>query len=126
MGTPLSISEHAVGDVTVLALAGRLVFDDGEREFRDRVTSLVKAGRKRLLVDLENVTYVDSAGVGALVAMLLHVVRRGGDLKLVHPSERAGRVLETAHLLTVFDVFDTEAQAISAPSVGAPGKPAKS
>ena len=125
MRTPLAISEHAVGDVTVLALSGRLVFDDGDREFRDRVTSLVKAGRTRFLVDLGDVTYIDSAGVGTLVAMLLHVVRRGGDLKLLHPSERAGRVLETAHLLTVFDVFDTEAQAISA-SAGVPGRPATS
>jgi anti-sigma B factor antagonist len=121
MPAPLVISQRAVGDVTVLELTGRLVFDGGEREFRERLMSLVRAGGTKFLVDLEHVTYIDSAGVGALVAMLLHVLKRGGQLKLLHPSERACRVLQITHLMTVFDVFQTEAQGVSAVKAPDPG-----
>lgn len=125
MAEPLVIREHNREGVTVLELSGRLVFDEGERAFRDRVMSLVAGGQKRFLVDLRDVSYIDSAGVGSLVAMFLHVLKRGGRLKLIRPSERACRVLEIAQLLSVFDVFETEAQGIAASVSAKPGDPTR-
>lgn len=113
MSAPLVISQRNVGDVTVLELTGHLVFDAGDRDFREQVMSLVRVGRTRILVDLENVTYIDSCGVGGLVAMFLHVLKRGGELKLICPSQRACRVLKITQLRSVFDVFQTEAQGIA-------------
>ena len=75
--------------------------------------SLVKAGRTRILVDLRNVTYIDSGGVGGLVGMFLHVYKRGGEMKLICPSQRARRVLKITKLLSVFEVFPTEEQGIA-------------
>ena len=111
MSAPLVINERNHEGVTVLELDGRLVFEV-EREFRERVTSLVASGNKHILVNLNEVSYIDSAGVGSLVAMFLHVLKRGGRLKLIRPSERACRVLEIAQLLSIFDVFESEAQGI--------------
>lgn len=99
--------------MTVLELSGHLVFDEGEREFREDVLSLVGAGRIRILVDLRNVTYIDSGGIGGLVGMFLHVRRQGGDMKLVCPSHRADRVLNITKLIEVFDVFPTEAEGLA-------------
>jgi anti-sigma B factor antagonist len=113
MSAPLSISQRRVGDVTVLELSGHLVFDAGERDFREEVLSLVRTGRTRILVDLRNVTYIDSGGVGGLVAMFLHVFNRGGVMKLICPSQRARRVLKITRLLSVFEVFQTEAEGIA-------------
>jgi anti-sigma B factor antagonist len=113
MSVPLLIAQRNVGDVTVLELSGHLVFDAGEREFREKILSLVKAGRTRILVDLRNVTYIDSGGVGGLVGMFLHVHKRGGEMKLICPSHRARRVLKITKLLSIFEVFPTEAQGIA-------------
>ena len=66
-----------------------------------------------ILVDLKNVTCIDSCGVGGLVAMFLHVLKRGGELKVICPSQRACRVLKITQLRSVFDVFQTEAQGIA-------------
>jgi anti-anti-sigma factor len=111
VSAPLIIKERNHEGVTVLELDGRLVFEV-EHEFRERVTSLVASGNKHILVNLNEVSYIDSAGVGSLVAMFLHVLKRGGRLKLIRPSERACRVLEIAQLLSIFDVFESEAQGI--------------
>lgn len=113
MSVPLVISQRDVGDVTVLELSGHLVFEGGEREFREQILSLVKAGRTRILVDLRNVTYIDSGGVGGLVGMFLHVLKRGGEMKLIRPSHRARRVLKITKLLSIFEVFPTVEQGIA-------------
>lgn len=112
MASALEISERRIGPVTLLQLDGQLVVDDGERLFRQTVDGLVAAGQLNILIDLGNVTYVDSGGVGALVAKYLHVTRRGGQMKLLHLSRRATRVLKIARLLAVFEAFDTEAEAL--------------
>ena len=106
------IQRQAAGGVTILELSGHLVFDEGARVFKEQVTALVAAGQKYLLVDLKNITYIDSGGVGALVGMYLHALRRGGQLKLLCPSERASHVLGIAQLLKIFEVFDNEEKAI--------------
>jgi len=115
MDSPLRITQRtAPPGVTVLDVAGRLVFSGGEESLlRNEVAARVGAGDRKLLVDLSNVTYIDSGGVGSLVTAYLHTVRRGGQLKLVCPNERVFRVLTITHLSSVLDVFDTEAEALS-------------
>jgi anti-anti-sigma factor len=108
----MKITERAVGDVTVLDLQGRLVLDDGCDLFRDTVNRLVQIGRRKLLVNLDQVTYVDSAGLGMLVSKYLTVVKRGGQLKLCNLRRRSYRVLNITRLLTVFERFESEAEAL--------------
>lgn len=112
MAGALEITERRIGPVTIVDLNGQLVVDDGEREFRQTIDLLVAAGQLNILVDLGKVTYVDSGGVGALVAKYLHVTKRGGQMKLLHLSRRASRVLRIARLISVFEVFGDEGEAV--------------
>lgn len=112
MSSPLRITRRTEGDVGIFVLAGRLVYDEGTRAFRDTVKAAVDAGARACLLDLEQVSAMDSAGVGVLVEMYKHVTTRGGQLKLLHPSATARRVLGISHLTAVFDVFDDEPEAI--------------
>jgi anti-sigma B factor antagonist len=108
----MTIEERRVGEVTILALHGRLILDDGDVLFRQRVDDLASRGDVRLIADFTDVDYVDSAGVGLLIAKYLSVRRKGGDLKLLRLSDRSLRVLEIAHLLSVFEIFDDEEAAV--------------
>jgi anti-sigma B factor antagonist len=121
MTAALVLGERRVGPVTLLELNGRLVADDGDRVFMDRVMSFVSSGCRNILVDLRNVTFIDSGGVGALVAMYLHVTRRGGRFKILCPSRRACRVLQISHLDHVFEVFGGEEEALNSFAVPPPG-----
>ena len=108
----LRIVERIVGGITILDMAGRLVLDQGDAAFRDCVTDLVAQGQIQILLNLRDVTYIDSAGVGVLVAKLLRVRRAGGDIKLLHLTARSNRVMTITKLLTVFEAFDDEHEAI--------------
>lgn len=112
MSAPLRITERSAGGVVFLQLDGHLVFDEGDRILRERVISLVDAGTRALLIDLHDVTYVDSGGIGALVEMYMYVTRRGGRFVLVRPSHCADRVLHITHLSSTFQIFDEEAAAV--------------
>jgi anti-sigma B factor antagonist len=108
----LQITERAAGSVTIFSLSGALVSDQGTQKLRQALTSAVAAGARACLLDLEQITYLDSGGVGSLVEMYRHVTRRGGQLKLLRPSPYARRVLGITHLTAVFDIFDDEAEAL--------------
>ena len=123
MAAPLKITERLAGPVAVLEVSGHLVADDGACRCLQQVSLLVTAGWLNILVDLRDVTYIDSGGVGALVASFVHVTRRGGRLKLLCPSPRAWRVLSISRLSDVFEVFSSEAKALESfapPSVSVP------
>ena len=112
-GNPiLRIVERQAGDVTILDLSGRLVLDQGDATFRDRVADLMARGKINIVVNLHDVTYIDSAGVGMLVAKMLSVRRAGGDMKLLYLTARSTRVMTITKLLTVFVAFDDEQEAI--------------
>jgi anti-sigma B factor antagonist len=113
MTTALHIKERRVGPVVVLDLSGRLVVYDGEERFREHVATLIRAGHLNVLLDLRQVDYIDSGGVGSVVAALLHVTRRGGRLKLLSPSPRVAHVLEIAGLDHVVEIFDREEDAVA-------------
>lgn len=123
MSVPLRITERSTNGVVVLQLEGHLVFDEGDRKLRERVTSLVDAGARLLLIDLHAVSYIDSGGIGGLVQMYVNVSRRGGRLTLLCPSSCANRVLQITHLSTVFEIFDNEEQAVRSMTGGAPVRP---
>jgi anti-sigma B factor antagonist len=113
MSAPLIITGRIAGDVVILQLEGRLIFDEpGQHLLREEVTSLVAGGRRHILLDLSGVTHMDSGGVGALAAVSLHVVKRNGSLKLLAPSDRVLRVLHITHLESVFEIFAEETDAV--------------
>lgn len=107
------ISERRVGDVTLLDLQGRLVFDDGDEEVRTHVNHLVSEARLKILLSLREVDYIDSCGVGVLIAKFMSLRRRGGDLRLVSISPRCRRVLTISRLLGVFQIFESEQDALA-------------
>jgi anti-sigma B factor antagonist len=108
----MKLTEHRVGDVTVLELKGRLVFDDGDTVFRVRVNELVDEGRLKIIVNLKGITYLDSCGVGVLIAKFVSVRRNGGDVRLVCLSPRCHHVMKISGLLGVFQIFDSEPDAM--------------
>ena len=111
---PLQIVERRVGDVTFLTLSGRIVLEEGERALRDTIDGLIREGRLDVVLDLHDVTYVDSCGIGTLVAKCVSLRKAGGDLELLCPSHRCRRMLEITGLLeAVFDVCESEADALS-------------
>jgi anti-sigma B factor antagonist len=108
----MQIAERTIGDVTILDLNGRLVAGDGDDELRDAVDRLAKIGCRKLLLNLTEVPYIDSGGLGVLVSKYCTLRRRDGHLKLCNLTPRAARVLEITKLLTVFGAFPSEAEGV--------------
>jgi len=108
----MQIEERRTGDVTILALMGKLTLAEGRDLFKDKVGDVVQAGHNKLLIDLTEVPYVDSAGLGELVRTYTAVNRSGGQLKLLGLAKRIKDVLALTKLLTVFEIFETEEEAL--------------
>lgn len=108
----ISITERRVGDVTILELDGRLILEEGEIPLRDAVDRLVAEGRIKLVLDLQRVTRLDSAGIGMLVCKYLTAFRKGGRVKLLHPGSRTDALLHLTKLSSVFETFESEDEAI--------------
>jgi anti-sigma B factor antagonist len=109
----MTISEHQAGDVTVLDLGGKITLGEGSVSLRGEIRRLVEAGKKKLLLNLGQVGYVDSSGVGELVASFITVTRAGGQLKLLNLTGKIQDLLAITKLLTVFDVYEDEAAALN-------------
>jgi len=116
----MRISERTVGDVTVLDLEGRLILDDGFGPLRVALNRLIGDGRRKLLLNLEAVTYLDSAGVGLIACKYVTLCRHSGQLKLCNLHSRSHEVLHVTKLLTVFEAYPSEAEAIRSFSSPAP------
>jgi anti-sigma B factor antagonist len=111
---PLQIVERRVGPVTFLTLKGRIVLEEGEAEVRGQIDGLIQEGRLDVVLDLHDVTYIDSCGIGALVAKCVSLRKAGGDLTLLCPSNRCRRMLEVTGLLeAVFDVYESDEAALA-------------
>jgi anti-anti-sigma factor len=108
----MTITERRIGDVTLLELKGRLVFGDGATLLRNRLNDLLDEARLKFLLDLQEVTYVDSFGVGVLAAKYVSVRRKGGDLKFVNLSMRSHHVMAISGLIHIFESFDSEEAAV--------------
>ena len=109
----LEVTERQLGEAIVLVVAGRLIADQGTCPFCERIDALVATGFRHVVVDLSRITYIDSAGVGALVWKYRTVTGRGGTFSLVRPSSRVRNILAITRLDTVFDIFDSETAALA-------------
>jgi anti-sigma B factor antagonist len=100
------------GDVSVIDLAGRITLGEGSGLVRSTIKDLVNSGQKNLLVNLKDVTYIDSAGLGELVGSYATVTNMGGAIKLLHPQNKVHDLLQVTKLYTVFIAFDDELEAL--------------
>lgn len=108
----MQIEERIVGEVTVLDLKGKITLGEGDEALKDKINSLILQNRKRILLNLEDVPYIDSAGLGEIVRTYTTVSRQGGQLKLVNLTKRITDLLSITKLLTVFETFETEPEAL--------------
>jgi anti-sigma B factor antagonist len=108
----MKIAQFELGRVTRLNLQGRIVLGDGDDLLKDRVSALLSQERTRLLLNLEEITYMDTSGLAALVYVKITAERRGGDVKLLHLPARIHNLLVITKLTTTFDVFESEADAL--------------
>ena len=115
----MQIEERAVGDVMVLDLKGEVTLGEGDELLKDKVNSLVNQGQKKIVLNLADVPYIDSAGLGEIVRTYTTVSRQGGSLKLLNLTKRITDLLSITKLLTVFETFDSEDEAVQSFSASA-------
>jgi anti-sigma B factor antagonist len=108
----VKLSTRQVGDVTVIDAVGRITLGEGASTFRDAIRDLAAKGEKKLLLNLSDVSYIDSSGIGELVSGFTTVTNHGGQLKLVGLTKRVKDLLQITKLYTVFDVHETETSAV--------------
>ena len=108
----MEISERNDGKVTILNLAGKVTLGEGDVLLKDKLHSLLNQGRKDVLLNLAQVSYVDSAGLGAIVSAYTTMTREGGSLKLANVTKKLQDLLAITKLLTVFETFDSEDEAL--------------
>jgi anti-sigma B factor antagonist len=109
----MKTSSRQVDGITILDLSGRITLGEGSVVLREAVKELSAQGQKQILLNLGNVTYIDSSGIGELVGAFTSIRNAGGDLKLLNLTKKVHDLLQITKLYTVFDVWDDEASAIS-------------
>jgi anti-sigma B factor antagonist len=115
----MQIEQRAVGDVVVLDLKGKITLGEGDELLKDKVNSLVNQGHRKIILNLADVPYVDSAGLGEIVRTYTTVSKNGGSLKLLNLTKRITDLLAITKLLTVFETFDAESDAVRSFSASA-------
>ena len=108
----MQINERIVGDVTILDLEGKMTLGEGDELLKDKINSLLAKGTRKLVLNLEGVPYIDSAGLGEMVRTYTTVKKQGGTLKLLNLTKRIQDLLSITKLTTVFDTFDNEEDAV--------------
>jgi anti-sigma B factor antagonist len=108
----VKLNTRQVGDVTVLDAAGRITLGEGTSTLRDAIKGIVDGGSKKVLLNLGEVNYIDSSGIGELVSAFTTVTNQGGQLKLLNLNKRIQDLLQITKLYTVFEVHDDEAASI--------------
>ena len=109
----VKLNTRQVGDVSVVDVAGRITLGEGSSALRDALRQMVGKGQKKILLNLGEVSYIDSSGIGELVSGFTAVSNKGGQLKLLNLTKKVHDLLQITKLLTVFDVHDDEAKAIA-------------
>ena len=115
----MQISERPVGDVIIVDVSGKITLGEGGDALKDKMRSLVQQGHKKVLLNLGDVSYVDSAGLGEIVQSYATLTKNGGSLKLLNVTKRIQDLLSITKLLTVFECHDNEARAVSSFAVPA-------
>ena len=110
----MKVATRQVDGVTILDLSGRITLGEGSVTLRDAVHDLIAKGSKHILLNLENINYIDSSGIGELVSAFTSVRNAGGELKLLNLTKKVHDLLQITKLYTVFDIWDNEASAVSA------------
>jgi anti-sigma B factor antagonist len=108
----IKLSTRQVGDVSVVDVAGRITLGEGSSALRDLLREMVGKNQKKILLNLGDVSYIDSSGIGELVSGFTTVTNQGGQLKLLNLTKRVKDLLQITKLYTVFDVHDDEAGAV--------------
>lgn len=109
----VKLTTRQVGDVTVIDAAGRITLGEGSSTFRDTIKDLTGKGQKKILLNLAEVTYIDSSGIGELVSGFTTVSNAGGQLKLLNLTKRIHDLLQITKLYTIFEVHDNEANGLA-------------
>jgi len=109
----LKMTNREVDGVAVIGLEGRIVLGEESNALREKVKGLLAAGQKKVVLNMTDVTYIDSAGLGALVAAHHSARTQGASLKLSNLGSKFKEILQVTKLLTVFDVYDSEAAAVA-------------
>lgn len=109
----LYINERRVGDVTVLDMKGRVRLGGGTISLHKAIRCLVDEGKMQILLNLASVTHIDSSGLGELISSHITLNAKGGEIKLVHLTESLRELMTITKLLTVFDVYDDESEALN-------------
>lgn len=108
----IQLTTRQVGDVSVIDVAGRITLGEGASTLRDSIRDLLGKGNKKILLNLGDVSYIDSSGIGELVSAFTTVTNQGGRLKLLGLTKRVKDLLQITKLYTVFEVYDDEATAV--------------
>jgi anti-sigma B factor antagonist len=108
----MKVSTRQVDGVTILDLSGRITLGEGSVTLRDAIRDLINKGEKHILLNLGDVSYIDSSGIGELVSAYTSVKNAGGELKLLNLTKKVHDLLQITKLYTVFDVKDDEASAV--------------
>jgi anti-sigma B factor antagonist len=108
----LNISERQVGDVTILDMRGKITIGEGSVALRTAIRRLLEEGKKKILLNLAEVGYIDSSGIGELVSSYTAINKEGGGLKLLKLTQKLRDLLTITKLLTVFDVYESEEEAL--------------
>jgi anti-sigma B factor antagonist len=111
---PLYMVEKLVGGIILLDVRGRITLGHETESFRSKIRQLLDAGQRRLIIDLGEITYIDSVGLGTLVASLTSVRKQGGELKLVHLPKGVHQLLQITRLVTIFEIHDNLESALQA------------
>jgi anti-sigma B factor antagonist len=114
----MTIGERSVGDVTIVDVSGRITIQEGADQFRDLMRDLMRRGRMKVVFNLQNVPYIDSTALGEIIRTYTSVIRKGGSVKLLNVSTHVHQLLVITRLLSIFDQFDAEAEAVK--SFGTP------
>jgi len=109
----LTISNNEVGDVSLVTLNGRIILGEESTALREKLKSLIAAGKQKIVLNMAEIDYIDSSGLGALVAAHLSAQNAGSSIRLCNLGKKFHEVMQLTKLLTVFDVYDTEAAAVS-------------
>jgi len=114
-GTRMSVTmkESEINGVSLVELDGRIVLGEESNSLREKLKSLIAAGKKKIVLNMANVRYIDSAGLGALVAAHVSAKTQGASVRLCNLGQKFHDVMQVTRLLTVFDVYDTQAAAIN-------------
>ena len=108
----LALTERQIGAVTVLDLVGKLTIDHDAQRLKDKINSLIQQGRTQIVLNLTDLSYIDSGGLGQLVASYGSVAKTSGGLKLLGVSKRNHDLLSITRLVTLFDAYDSEKEAL--------------